>query len=749
MASNFEIGVKFGAEGIPQVAKSITDLNNQLQRFRQGLNTAVGVDSIARLNKAIETTQQRIKALQSFKGITPNFASSVNNAATTLNSQFTPAVGRANLALLNVGRIAQDAPFGFIGIANNIEPLIQSFQALRKESGSTGGVLSALGKSLIGPGGILLGVSALTFVMAGGVDSIKKFFASFSDANKNITDAKKFIAEIKSVSDIRLEASGSVAGEIAEVQALADVVRDETAAKNERTAAIERLKQINKSYFGDLSLEKSSLDSLTKAQEEYTQALIQQAVVKGISDEITKVSTELRKQEKELARLEGSYKRVGGAAAGTNLAAQLPDVKNFSGDLRQVNAILKAGDAQKAFLQQRDIVEQLRTEFASLNGEISVAVQNSLKLKPLDVSTDKAGVDQLAKRLAALEKIRDVQEELTKQEVLVTLAAAEIKGLTPEQVQQLTGEKAIAESFKRVDDLVNTSRQIYDLKVKITLRDAAKNGLSKTEVEDLIKSYRKQLEDAFTLQAETREATIRVKPSVTFERADTTPEEIKSEVAKATGLDKTIPIITNFQVNAKLLGFDTAVIIAGIQTAMEDFAAQVRSIIKNFKEQAFASLGEGIANVFSGEGLKGLVSPFLNVLADTLGQLGKASITYGLKLLALKKTFETTRNFFKANPALLIGAGIAAVAAAALIRKQFQNDSLPKFANGGIASGPLSGYPVELHGRELIVPLDKLNGQPGLPSTRDIGGNIRVFGMLRGEDIFFSGQKVQRRKKRI
>ena len=44
---------------------------------------------------------------------------------------------QATMALTNLGRVVQDAPYGFIGIANNINPLLESFQRLKVETGST------------------------------------------------------------------------------------------------------------------------------------------------------------------------------------------------------------------------------------------------------------------------------------------------------------------------------------------------------------------------------------------------------------------------------------------------------------------------------------------------------------------------------------------------------------------------------------------------------------------------------------
>lgn len=71
----------------------------------------------------------------------------------------------AGLAMLNVGRVAQDLPFGFLGIANNLNPLLESFQRLKAETGSTGGALKSLAGSLTGAGGLGLALSVVSSLL--------------------------------------------------------------------------------------------------------------------------------------------------------------------------------------------------------------------------------------------------------------------------------------------------------------------------------------------------------------------------------------------------------------------------------------------------------------------------------------------------------------------------------------------------------------------------------------------------------
>lgn len=70
-------------------------------------------------------------------------------------SQLTGATTSANMAFVNFSRVVQDAPFGLIGLANNIDPLLVSFQELSKVSGGARQAFLALGRQLMGPAGLI------------------------------------------------------------------------------------------------------------------------------------------------------------------------------------------------------------------------------------------------------------------------------------------------------------------------------------------------------------------------------------------------------------------------------------------------------------------------------------------------------------------------------------------------------------------------------------------------------------------
>lgn len=310
-------------------------------------------------------TRNLEQGLQRATTVVENFDKSVK--------QTTASSGRATLALTNLGRVASDAPFGFIAIANNIEPLIQSFQSVRKESGSVGGALKALGGSLAGPGGLLLGFtlvsSAITVAiqkygsLGGALDAL---FGKQDALNGEIRSAAesyaKYNEQLKTSVTIQSNAAGSTQGEISRVQALAAIVNDTTATYLQRNNALQELAKINKTYFGNLDLESVKLGKLTTAVNAYTQATIQSAITKGFESEIGAVNVELNKQENLLRKLQDRRRAAQAAPQRIVGAAATVDTRD----------IIAATDAE---LEQAKVVTQLRARTRELNAAIGESIR--------------------------------------------------------------------------------------------------------------------------------------------------------------------------------------------------------------------------------------------------------------------------------------------------------------------------------------------------------------------------------------
>jgi hypothetical protein len=120
--------------------------------------TATGFDKVS---SGLKNTTEALKST----------ATEAKKTGDALKSNLNAGSAQAGQSLQNLSRIAQDAPFGFIGIANNINPLVESFGRLKAETGSTGGALKALVSGLSGPAGLGLAfgvvTAAITFAQIG------------------------------------------------------------------------------------------------------------------------------------------------------------------------------------------------------------------------------------------------------------------------------------------------------------------------------------------------------------------------------------------------------------------------------------------------------------------------------------------------------------------------------------------------------------------------------------------------------
>jgi hypothetical protein len=321
--------------------------------------------------------------------------------------------GQATLALSNLGRVASDAPFGFIAIANNIEPLVQSLQSLGKTSGGIGGTLKALGASLIGPGGLLLGFSLVSSAITVAVqrygslgNAINAIFGRQDALVKQTAEAaksyEKFNQQLKESSDIQSQASGSAQGEISRVNALAAIVQDQTKSYNERNQALKDLQSISKTYFGNIDIEKGKLGELTTAVSNYTQATIQSAITKGFESEIGAANVELNKQVNLLAKLKERLddarrapQRIVGAAATV--------------DTRDIIA------AEQAFNAQAKVVKDLEVRTKELNTAISESINQYNKIVAPVTAANDATARQAATDAAATKQINAKTAAITRE----------------------------------------------------------------------------------------------------------------------------------------------------------------------------------------------------------------------------------------------------------------------------------------------------------------------------------------------
>ena len=293
----------------------------------------------------------------------------------------------------------QDLPFGFIGIQNNLPGIIQGFGQMNMEAKTGASVMSQLGTALMGPAGIFLAFSAVTSIVTMLTMKYGSFGeamnAIFSKANalsgkiKELSDSyKEFNKDLKTSQEIIAQEGASASGQIAKVESLGKIVLDVTKSYNERNAALNTLKEIDKDYFGNLDIETTKLGTLKAAVDAYKESIIAAAVTKGFEEEISRTNVELSKQESLLKKLDEARKTA--AAAPQRIIGKADQV-----DTREIK------QAESAYDKQLLVVKELAKRKEELNVEIKKSIDAQIALKaPVDAAT------------AAIEKQKKADKEL-------------------------------------------------------------------------------------------------------------------------------------------------------------------------------------------------------------------------------------------------------------------------------------------------------------------------------------------------
>lgn len=312
------------------ISRNIANVNRQnLSQFTAALNA--GTLSINRFNNT---------------PITPPVIPPLNTRPLVTGAN------QASFALTNLGRVAQDAPFGFIGIQNNLNPLLESFQRLRAETGSNRLALRALGQSLIGPAGLGLALSAISAAVL--------FYQQYQQrANKATQEAKKvtdeYLKSLDAVTAARLKGGQNAQKEITDLNLLYNAYQNSNLSLKTRKSAYKELQDQYPGYFGNLKFEREASEKTKKAYDELSQAILATGRARAASDKIAENQKRRLENEQKIADLEKnqikSINDFGKAQAKVdqqNLAARFEANMLTSEQLKTLNSANNAlGNAQK------------------------------------------------------------------------------------------------------------------------------------------------------------------------------------------------------------------------------------------------------------------------------------------------------------------------------------------------------------------------------------------------------------------
>lgn len=196
----------------------------------------------------------------------------------------------AAMSLMNLGRVAQDIPYGFMGIANNLNPLLESFQRLKAETGSTSGAMKALVSSLSGAGGVGLAlsvVSSLLLVFGGNL------FKATEEVSKGKTELDDYTKSIVELSD-------NISKEIVQFEHLTQIASNANVPYLERRKAVDKLQEQYPEFLENKSEEAILEGKVGDAYSRTIDLIIQRMRVKQEEAKLEKLISEKLQIEQKL-----------------------------------------------------------------------------------------------------------------------------------------------------------------------------------------------------------------------------------------------------------------------------------------------------------------------------------------------------------------------------------------------------------------------------------------------------------------
>lgn len=385
----------------------------------EGLKIKIGAD--------VQTAVASLNTLNVSLNKTSEAAASVGTSGM---KSLTNETGKANIALTNFSRVVQDAPFGIIGIANNIDPLISSFQSLRKETGSNGAAFKALLSALTGPAGLAIGISAVTTLLVAFGPKIADFISGVS-------------ATEKALQGIASETAESFKKAQLEFDKLSSIITGSSSSYDQQKNALNEINQSLSAY--GLQIKNVSDFQKNAAQIGILYAQIKQEEARGLA-----LAAESAKEYAKQIASEALAKR-----ATTQLTSNLKDLAKNQGDVTNAFGILSA------LVKNYNAESDKKTAVNNQKAYNSAITQSNANLQNLLSQLDKIdGVTTTNKPNKEIKKTTKSTFDLNE---LLKQYAEQLKGINwDEQNRQIDGVK------KRLELAGETLKTLYLKGVKET-----------------------------------------------------------------------------------------------------------------------------------------------------------------------------------------------------------------------------------------------------------------------------------------
>ena len=549
--------------------------------------------------------------------------------------------------------------------------------------------------------------------------------------------------------------------EAAKIQALNSIVHDHNVNTDTRIAKLNELKQLVPDYNAEISKEGDIINDNTAALNSYLDALKKKIYLQSVEEELTAKLKEQYAAEKEVEKKQATADKVREQGG---IRERRPVFGSAEMDLTSYDKQFQQQIADTAVQQAKDKVEAikkevtaLQEEYGKLSGEPSggstgkVVTPGTTTTPTTGKATTTPAADEARPYLEAQHTLEDYDKAIAYHRELQRTASQEgyqehqkeIQALeearkaftgeakpeyAPAPVEQLNTVRELTDAIRYYEDVQReqSDAEAVDTQRTIDLLQAKLDKKNQLLTLPAIQEDTKQLQGLSAPELKAKLELVgldeaKAKLEALKKMLDTAPEGQRKEI------EKLIPVWQNY--------VDT------LQSGKKE---------NTDATQVMGTLSQGMSQF--GQAVGGAAGQWLQWGSNLMSAV--AAAIPAIMALTQAKQEETTANTAAAASGAassvasipVVGAVMAVAAIASVIAAMA---NVPKFAKGGVVSGPTLALVGEYGGAsnnpEVIAPLDKLRGIIGEASP-GLDGNV-VF-RIDGTTLLGVLRKVERRNAR-
>lgn len=284
-----------------------------------------------------------------------------SNATVPSVNKLTKELKGTNTIGIEFSRIIQDAPYGIIGIGNNITQLTQNFANLKQQTGSTSKALKVAFSSLLsGTNLLVLGISAVTTAFT--------LYSMYSRKAKKDTEdlddgTKRYIDTLEGVARAQADGAVNAQKDLAQLRLLYSATQNQTLAMEDRRKAAEELIRQYPKQFEGLSKEAILAGEASESYNKLSKSLIATARASAVYSKVADNQAKILDKQLRIADL---------AAEQTRLQAQR-DAQQAAAIRAQQQATGLGSGSLEAGLARRAQAQVEATQKRIRDGQLEIA----------------------------------------------------------------------------------------------------------------------------------------------------------------------------------------------------------------------------------------------------------------------------------------------------------------------------------------------------------------------------------------